>query len=87
MGFNYPDTLMQSAADEAAQREESRRLFYVAITRAKQHLYISYPAKDKKGKDLEASQFVGEILAETHHRVQYPQVDAESLFKIFRHTV
>ncbi len=83
MGFNYPDTLMQSAADEAAQREESRRLFYVAITRAKQHLYISYPAKDKKGKDLEASQFVGEILAETHHRVQYPQVDAESLFKYF----
>jgi DNA helicase-2/ATP-dependent DNA helicase PcrA len=43
--------------------EESRRLFYVAITRAKQCLNISYSRKDKNGKDQESSQFVGEILA------------------------
>lgn len=83
MGFAYPDTLMQAAADAAAEREESRRLFYVALTRAKQHLYISYPAKDRKEKPLEASQFVGEILAETHLKIERPQVSAESLITYF----
>ena len=49
-GFSYPDTLTQASDDEIAQKEESRRLFYVAITRAKQCLSISYAAKDKNGK-------------------------------------
>ncbi len=79
MGYSYPDTLIQAATDDSAQREESRRLFYVAVTRAKQHLFISYPAEDRKGKPLEASQFVGEILAETHLTVQRPQVSADAL--------
>ena len=57
-GFSYPDTLTQAADDDIAHKEESRRLFYVAITRAKQCLSISYPGKDKGGKDQEASQFV-----------------------------
>src|SRR6201999_3370402 len=30
-GFSYPDTLTQASADDTAQREESRRLFSVAI--------------------------------------------------------
>lgn len=79
-GFALPDTIMQARADDDSQKEESRRLFYVALTRAKQHLYISYPGKDKNGKDLESSQFVGEILAETHLQVERPHVDADSLF-------
>ena len=62
-GFSYPDTLTQAPDDDIAQKEESRRLFYVALTRAKQCLTISYAGKDKNGKDQEASQFVGEILA------------------------
>jgi DNA helicase-2/ATP-dependent DNA helicase PcrA len=73
-GFSYPDTLTQAPDDEIAQKEEARRLFYVAITRAKQHLSISYSGKDKNGKDQEASQFVGEILADTHLQVQHPKV-------------
>ncbi|MCJ8210794.1 ATP-dependent helicase [Mucilaginibacter sp. RS28] len=81
--YAYPDTLMQASADDIAQREESRRLFYVALTRAKQHLYISYPAKDRNGKDLESSQFVGEILAETNLQVQHPHVNSESLLNYF----
>ncbi|WP_157542785.1 ATP-dependent helicase [Mucilaginibacter aquatilis] len=78
-GFSFPDTLMQSAADDTAQQEESRRLFYVAITRAKQCLNISYTVKDRNDKDQEASQFVGEIVAATHIRVQYPQVHPDAL--------
>ncbi len=73
-GFSYPDTLTQAPDDEIAQREEARRLFYVALTRAKQCLSISFAGRDKNGKDQEASQFVGEILADTHLKLQYPKV-------------
>jgi DNA helicase-2/ATP-dependent DNA helicase PcrA len=78
-GFSYPDTLTQGADDDIAQKEESRRLFYVAITRAKQCLSISYPGKDKSGKDQEASQFVGEILADSHLQLQYPKVTEDDM--------
>ncbi|RYY32197.1 MAG: ATP-dependent helicase, partial [Sphingobacteriaceae bacterium] len=39
--FSYPDTLTGAGDDDISQREEARRLFYVAITRAKQCLNIS----------------------------------------------
>ncbi|QEC76378.1 ATP-dependent helicase [Mucilaginibacter ginsenosidivorax] len=78
-GFSLPDTLTRSAADDIAQKEEARRLFYVAVTRAKQCLMISYAGKDKKGKDQEASQFIGEILASTDTQLQYPKVPADTM--------
>ncbi|MDB5025778.1 MAG: ATP-dependent helicase [Mucilaginibacter sp.] len=78
-GFSYPDTLTQASADDLAQMEESRRLFYVALTRAKQCLTISYATKDKNGKDQESSQFVGEILANTHLQVHYPKVSTDAM--------
>ncbi|MFI5136017.1 MAG: 3'-5' exonuclease, partial [Chitinophagales bacterium] len=58
--FNYslPDTL--TFTSEENELESKRRLFYVAMTRAKEHLIISYAAKNNDGKDLEASQFVTE---------------------------
>jgi len=79
-GFSYPDTLTQASDDEIAQKEESRRLFYVALTRAKQCLHISYAAKDKNGKEQEASQFVSEIVAGTYLQVQHPKVNEETMF-------
>lgn len=42
--------------------EDDRRLFYVAMTRAKTYLYISYPITTDEEKPLEPSQFVAEIL-------------------------
>ena len=82
-GFSLPDTLTQAPDDEVAQREESRRLFYVALTRAKQHLNISYAIKDKKGKDHEASQFVGEILAATNLRIDYLKPAEEEMLDFY----
>ena len=41
--------------------EELRRLFYVALTRAEQHLYISYSKFKNDGKELEPSMFIAEI--------------------------
>ena len=82
-GFSLPDTLTQAPDDEIAQREEARRLFYVALTRAKQHLSVSYAARDKNGKDQEASQFVGEILAATSLRVDYPKPAEEDMLDFY----
>ncbi len=59
--FRLPDNLSTSK-HEVDDLEESRRLFYVAITRAKTHLTISYPVKDANGKNLERSEFIGELL-------------------------
>jgi DNA helicase-2/ATP-dependent DNA helicase PcrA len=82
-GFSYPDTLTQASNDDIAQKEESRRLFYVALTRAKQCLMISYAGKDKKGKDQESSQFIGEILAETDMIVEHPKVSEDSMMQFY----
>lgn len=41
--------------------EEERRLFYVAMTRAKEELTVSY-VKKKNGKDMSPSRFVNELL-------------------------
>ena len=49
----------KATADE--EIEEERRLFYVAMTRAKRKLVISY-VKEKNGKDLLTSRFVSELL-------------------------
>lgn len=82
-GFSYPDTLTSSASDDIAQKEEARRLFYVAITRAKQHLHISYAGKDAKGKDQEPSQFIGEILADTDLQLSFPKVSDTDMLGFF----
>jgi DNA helicase II / ATP-dependent DNA helicase PcrA len=61
--FRMPDTI--TATEEDAQKtnkvEVARRLFYVAITRAKKHLHISFAISDNLGKPLETSVFVDEI--------------------------
>ncbi|MEO6232816.1 MAG: ATP-dependent DNA helicase [Ferruginibacter sp.] len=59
--YKLPDNLV-SNTNIATSLEESRRLFYVAITRAKTHLHISYPQKNANDKPLVKSSFVTEII-------------------------
>lgn len=59
-GFSFPDTLFSSAA-KGNEVEELRRLFYVALTRAKKHLFISFANFTNDGKGLEPSLFIAEI--------------------------
>ncbi|RYY97439.1 MAG: ATP-dependent helicase, partial [Chitinophagaceae bacterium] len=59
-GFSFPDTLFASNAT-GDDTEELRRLFYVALTRARQHLCISYSKATDAGKLLEPSLFIAEI--------------------------
>ncbi len=61
--YRMPDTI--TATDEDPEKtykvEVARRLFYVALTRAKKHLQVSYAAADNAGKPLETSVFIEEI--------------------------
>ncbi len=65
-GYKFPDTLFgpkAGAASKAGEDEELRRLFYVALTRAQEHLFISYSHYSPDGKkELEPSVFIAEIL-------------------------
>ena len=56
----FPGYGAMMSGDES-EIEEERRLFYVAMTRAKRKLVISY-VKEKNGKDLLPSRFVSELL-------------------------
>ncbi len=58
--FALPDTLTRSAEEDAL--EARRRLFYVAMTRAKAWLQVSFSREDKSGKPLQAAVFVDELL-------------------------
>ena len=57
--FKLPDTLYSVTTEDDS--EESRRLFYVAMTRAKKNLVISFAERDNKEKELEKSRFVAEL--------------------------
>jgi len=58
-GYKLPDNLFTNVA--ANDLEELRRLFYVALTRAETHLYISYAHFNNDGKEMEPSMFLAEI--------------------------
>ncbi|WP_104685487.1 ATP-dependent helicase [Helicobacter bizzozeronii] len=58
MEGRFPNTKL---AKQGGSLEEERRLFYVATTRAKDHLYLCYAKKDRlKAKDYEPSRFLKE---------------------------
>ena len=59
-GFRLPSTVFEMET-EVETVEELRRLFFVSITRAEKHLYISYPKQKHNGSLLEPSQFFEEV--------------------------
>ncbi|HIA06362.1 MAG TPA: ATP-dependent helicase [Flavobacteriales bacterium] len=58
--YSLPDTLTLSSQENIL--ESGRRLFYVAMTRAKEHLEISFSKQNQMGKDIEKTLFVAEVL-------------------------
>lgn len=57
--FSLPDTLTFSGGSN--ELEAQRRLFYVALTRARKGLQVSYAETDNNAKTLEPSRFVEEM--------------------------
>ena len=73
-GYKLPDTMFTSLS-ASTDEEELRRLFYVAITRAEQHLHISYSKFRNDGKELEPSMFIAEIQDRQHLAVEKMIID------------
>lgn len=58
--YKFPDTLLKQKQDGDESQEE-RRLFYVAMTRAKKELIMTYARNNLKGKGKEKCLFVSEL--------------------------
>ncbi len=78
--YTYPDNVNSSSEVDI---EDERRLFYVAMTRAKTDLVISYSEKNEEGKDLGASQFIDEILESELIQLQRPEVKESQLIDFY----
>lgn len=80
-GYRLPDTVFSTANTDVSQRdtEELRRLFYVALTRAEQHLHISWSRFKNDGKEMEPSMFIAEIQEQHQLPVEKVYLDAEVL--------
>ncbi len=58
--YRYPDTLTFSTEEDLI--ESKRRLFYVAMTRAKEQLYFTFSKQEEGGKKNNTSQYLDEIM-------------------------
>lgn len=76
--FKFPDNLLDNkqASDDT---EESRRLFYVALTRAKKQLVVSYSAQNLEGKPMECSRYVDELSSSQNVEVVQVHLPDEAL--------
>ena len=74
--IGYPKNLLISPAGDTYN--ERLRLFYVAMTRAKQHLTISYSQADHNGKSLLPSAF---LTGTTLKTITQPALDIEQVLQ------
>lgn len=76
--YKLPDAITNTDQDKdkTYKTEVARRLFYVALTRAKKYLHVSYAAHDRGGKSIEHSAFIDEISSQEQRvKVQVPEDD------------
>jgi DNA helicase II / ATP-dependent DNA helicase PcrA len=87
-GFVFPNTVLESTEHPTADFEELRRLFYVALTRAKTHLHISYTNFNNDSKPQEPSVFIAEIQQQFNLPVQAAGITGQEIneFKLLQFT-
>lgn len=61
----FPRSKDDDVASNTKQVQNERKLFYVAITRARKRLYLSYSQQDNEGKDLGVLPFIEEFEQES----------------------
>ena len=60
--YRLPPSLVP-AFSKQAEEEEGRRLFFVALTRAQEHLTLSFARTDDKGKESSECLFISDLVA------------------------
>jgi len=78
--YSLPDTLTLSSQENIL--ESGRRLFYVAMTRAKEHIEISFSKKNQNGKDLEKTLFIAEVLENGTLNIEDQHLSSERLTEL-----
>ncbi|MFK8165050.1 MAG: ATP-dependent helicase, partial [Lewinella sp.] len=73
--FKLPDTLTYTGAE--SEDEARRRLFFVAITRAKTEVVMSVADQDAKGKTQQRVSFIDELVAEANLTIEQAGLTAE----------
>ncbi len=75
--YKLPDTITKTNdnAEKTYKTEVARRLFYVALTRAKKYLNVSYALSDNAGKPLQNSVFIDEISHPDERVLSQPTAD------------
>ena len=71
------DSPSQISRSETSEGEDERNLFYVALTRAKKEVVITYSMKNADGKDQLVSEFVTNIRSELVERVDISKSEKE----------
>lgn len=82
--FKFPPLDNNTTIKPEKNIEEERRLFYVAMTRAKKNLYISYPLMKVSDKSieltsLECSRFITEITEKTDIKIEHIKLEDEAV--------
>ena len=83
--FPIPETLLKGIKSVFDEKElhlqEERRLFYVAITRAKEKLIITYPKRYGENKtDSKPSRFLTDLEYETNRNINCEKTNIEELY-------
>ena len=83
--FSIPKELLKGVQSKFDEKElhiqEERRLFYVAITRAKEKLIITYAKRYGENKtDSKPSRFLTEIDYQQNENIDFQQADAQRPF-------
>lgn len=74
--FSFPADIN---SDNESNTEDERRLMYVAMTRAKSKLEISFSLQKEDGKPLGASQFIDELSINSGLHIQTGEVSEEAI--------
>ncbi|NNE26925.1 MAG: ATP-dependent helicase [Saprospiraceae bacterium] len=70
-------------ADGENTAEDERRLFYVAMTRAKTNLFITYSERKEDDKELGASMFVDEVLSHPEAEKEKTAVAQDNVIEFY----
>ncbi len=82
----FETTDSRVALSSSTEDDDERRLLYVALTRARQGVYLSYPLQDGDSRDRIASRFIGELKDELIDSVEI-EADTKTIEKKYHKRV